>query len=1040
MVILLFGIMSIISLPREAEPEVEIPFGVVTTIYPGASPNDVEKLITDKLEDEYKSLDNVKLITSGSLTGISSVAVEFDAEADLETSIRKLKDATDRAKTKLPDEAEDPVVAEVNFSDIPIITFSLQGDLSQTELNNYSKILQEELESIPRVSNVYLSGNLKREFRVIINKQKLEGLGIGISPVIQAISLNNANMPLGDLEIDEIHYQLRVKGEIENQDGLKNMPVYTSPDGTVILLADIAEVNDLFEEQTSISRLSQDGGQALPTVSLTVHKRTGGNILNIIEEAKNRIAELKNTNVLPSSLNIITTNDNAQFVADDLDRLGKNALTTVVIIFVILMFVLGWREALIAGLAIPLSFLSAFFFLDIQGETLNSMVLFSLVLALGLLVDNIIVILEGIYHNINSKKMSSINGTLLAVKQFFWPVTSGTMTTVAAFLPMLLVSGIMGQYMGIIPKTVSAVLLSALFISVTLIPAIAAKILKKNIIKKHTNEEKLNNCKSCSKFTAIRRKIRDHFFNAITKVKNKHVNLLENVLPNKKKRKKYIIGAWVLFIIFSTFPFLGILKIEMFPTIDIDYFYVNIKTPIGSTLEVTDEITKKVEKILYQTKDIENFVTSVGSSASVNFEFGSSSGSANKANINVNLVDKDKRDRKSFEVAEELRNKFEKITEAEVKIEELTAGPPTGKPVDIRLTGEDLNTLNKLADKIMADLKNIEGAVNISKSVEDAAGEFVLYPKSDILAKYGLNNLTFATNLRQQIYGVDASEVNLNNEDVKINVALNEKQLVSIDDIDNLLITTPTGHNVPISVLTEKRFEPSLVSINHRNGERIINVAANTEGKTAQEIFAEIQEKVEGYDIPVGYRISYGGEVEDIQKSFTEIFLSLILAIILIAIILVLQFNSFKQPLIILSTLPLAIIGVFFGLTLLRLEFSLPAFIGIVGLAGIVVNDAIILIDKINQNIYSDKMPLKGGIIEASQSRMQPILLTTITTVAGILPLGLSDPMWAGLAFSIIFGLIFATFLTLVMVPIMYVALEGKRVVKYFKGEIGRND
>ncbi|PIT90773.1 MAG: hypothetical protein COU22_00380, partial [Candidatus Komeilibacteria bacterium CG10_big_fil_rev_8_21_14_0_10_41_13] len=563
--IVIFGGMALFSLPRESEPEVEIPFGNITTIYAGAAPGDVEKLITDKLEDELKSLNDVKRITSNSNTGISSVAVEFSAEADLDESMRKLREAVDKAKSKLPNEAEDPIVSEVSFSDIPIITFSLQGDFSQTELNSYSKALQEELESIPYVSKVSRSGNLDRQFKVEINRQELEGLSLTVGTVIQAIASGNASLPLGSLEINNINYQLRLEGEIEDINALKNLPITTRSDGTVIYLSDIAEVKDGFEKQASLARLSQEGQKALPTVSLQIYKRTGGNILNIIKEAKSQVDELKGHQILPDNLQVIITNDNAQFVAEDLDRLGKNAITTVIIIFIILLFVLGWREALIAGLAIPLSFLSAFLFLKLQGQTLNSMVLFALVLALGLLVDNIIVILEGIYDNINNKKMRPFEGTLLAVKSFFWPVTSGTMTTVAAFLPMLLVSGIMGQYMGILPKTVSAVLISALFISVTLIPAIAAKILKKNVIKKNGNGSGQTEEIKAAAFTALRRKIRDHFLKGVKKIQARHVNLLDKVLLNKKQRRKYIIVSWIIFVVMTSFPLLGLLKIEMFP-------------------------------------------------------------------------------------------------------------------------------------------------------------------------------------------------------------------------------------------------------------------------------------------------------------------------------------------------------------------------------------------------------------------------------------------------------------------------------------------
>ncbi|MBT4764280.1 efflux RND transporter permease subunit [bacterium] len=1028
--ILIAGAISLSQLPREAEPEIVIPIGVVTTIYPGASPNDVEELITDELEKEFKSLDDVKTITSSSGLGVSSVVVEFMAEADYQTSIRKLKDATDTASPNLPDEAEDPIVIEIRNSDFPIITFSLAGDFSQSQLNAYAETIQDELKKISNINKVNIMGKLDTEFSVKINKEKLEGFDIDLNSVVSQIGMLNNNFPIGNVTIDDVKYQIRLEGKISEVQELNTFPI-GNINNTVIYLSDVADITEGFKEQNTKSRLSLNGEKANPTISLQVYKKPGGNIISIIEEAKETVKELEETNVLPQNLKVLITGDNAKWVAEDLNRLGNNAIITIVLIFIILTIFMGYKQALIAGLAIPLTFLSAFFWLNMQGQTLNSMVLFSLVLGLGLLVDTAIVIIEGIHHNITDYKLGAYDSALYSVKVFKWPLIAGTMTTVFAFLPMLLVSGVMGEYMGIIPKTVSAVLLSSLFISLTLVPAIAYRSLKWKHDKTFDPRSDDDNNKCCDES-----KLKSHntkLLKKITKFKARYEKYLRDLLPNKKKRRKLILTMWLLFAVAMLFPITGILKIEMFPKVDVDYFVINIKAAEGSTLEVTEKIVEDVEAILYGISDVDNFVTSIGTSQSIgttDFFGGGSSNTTHLANITVNLKDSDLRDKVSYVISDEVREKLKQITNADTDIIELGAGPPSGSPVEVRILGDKIEELDSLANQIMEKLKNIEGTQDVKKSLKEASGEFVLTPNKEILGKYGLNSLSLAFRLRQAIYGVDASEISRSGEDIKIRVSYNKEKIKDFIDLNNSLITTPTGVQVPLGILIKEEFKPSFTSINHKDNDRIVYVNSNVENDyTAADIFKELQKEVDVMNLPQGYKISMGGELEDIEKSYREIFYSFIISIILIAGILVLQFNSFRQPFIILFTLPLALIGVFGGLALIRLNFSLPAFIGIVGLSGIVVNDAIILIDRINTNL-KNKMPFYEAIIDAGMSRMQPIFLTTITTIAGILPLGLSDEVWAGLAFSIVFGLAIATVLTLVVVPVLFVSLEGKRLLK----------
>jgi HAE1 family hydrophobic/amphiphilic exporter-1 len=460
----------------------------------------------------------------------------------------------------------------------------------------------------------------------------------------------------------------------------------------------------------------------------------------------------------------------------------------------------------------------------------------------------------------------------------------------------------------------------------------------------------------------------------------------------------------------------------MFPKIDFDYFVVNVELPVGSTLDKSKKVVEETERIIAQIPELDNYVTSIGSSASLGYGVGGSSGS-NLGSIYVNLIDGKIRDRTSYEIAESMRSKLKSIQGAIVRAEELSAGPPTGAPIEVRVIGEDLKDMTKIISEITLYFENIPGVINIKDSIDNAPGEFVFTIDKQKANFYGLSVISIASNLRTAIHGIEATEVSLNGDDVNVVVKYDKDSFTNVNDLNNLLVITPSGENIPLKEIAEVKFEPTLLSIGHRDGDRIVSVTADVEmDVNIPKITAELEEVLKNMDIPDGVSVKVGGEAEEIEKSFREIFLSLIVAVLLIAIILVLQFNSFKQPFIIIFSLPLALIGVIFGLTITGQAFGLPVFIGIVSLAGIVVNDAIVLIDRINKNIGYG-MEFYEAIIEGGTARMQPIFLTSITTIAGIAPLIYADELWRGLSLTVIFGLIFSTVLILVMVPIFYASI-----------------
>lgn len=1009
----IFGAFSLASLPLESDPEVEIPYASVTVVYPGASPSDMEKLVTRKVEDKLNNLDNLEQLSSTTSLGMSNVFVEFQAGVDVDASIRDLKDKIDEVKADLPDEAEDPVVTEITTTDTPIITFSLGGKgLSEDHLSDVADAIKTELENITGVSKVTILGKRDQEVQILLERDKLEALGISTSTIIQKIQASHLDFPIGEAMIEGVQISLRLEGQFEGAEDLKNLPIISTETGT-IFLGDIATVKESRKKEESRSLLSLQGKEPIQTVSLQIYKKTGGNIVNITDTAKATLDEMKASGKLPENLEIEVSNDNSKIIRDDISTLSSNGLQTIIIVTVLIWLALGWREALLAGLSLPLIFLLTFATLNFQGQTLNSMSLFSLVLSLGLIVDNTIVITEGIFDNLRIKRMPAKKAALDSVKTFWGPITSGTLTTVAAFVPMLLVSGMMGEYLSIIPITISATLLWSLAVAMFIVPSISAMVFKKLQPDEHKESAFVKKSKSILG------------------------NILKRFLNNRAKRLGMYLTAILLFIGAMALPISGAIPVEMFPSYDADYFNINVEMPPGTNLERTYEESLPVKEILMKNPYVDNFLFAVGAGAvaSTSSHSGSGSGgttSTNQASFTVNLTPADDRDIESYQIANMVREEIQKIdTAGKISIEELQAGPPSGKPIEIRVFGENLAEMETLIKKIKAEAEKIPGLIEISDDISLSSGEFVFRLKKEQLDYYGLTPAQVGSEIRTAVFGTDAGEIARGDDDIKINVAINwqnsDEQPTSISDIENLPLVTPKGEIIKIKDVADISLEQGFSSIEHQDKKKILRVQADVEtGAVVSEKTAELQKAVEeNITIPKNITVEFGGSTEDIDESFTDLFKSMIVAVILIAFILVLEFQSFSQPFIIMLSLPLSLIGVMYGFLLIGWPISFPTFIGIVSLSGIVVNDAIVLISRIREN-RDENMELKESIIEAATSRIKPIALTSLTTIFGILPLALSDAIWGGLGFAIVFGLIFSTILTLIVIPNFYYTFEAR--------------
>jgi len=1002
-IILIWGMTSLMAIPKEIQPEVELPFGSIFTVYPGANPLDVEQLVTKEIETAVATVSDIKTLNSTSQFGMSSVIAEFESGVDIDQAVDDLRNAVEKAKADLPEDATDPVVGSFEANSLPVIIFSLLSDLPEDQLKTVTEDVQDELEKVAGVSDVNIIGARNKIIEVNINQRALEEFGVSLNDISNSIKSANINFPIGQINNDGIRYSVRLEAEIASTYELTQIPIkqISDDDGSTnfIILQDVATINETLEEKSTIARVGLPAkGTIQNAISLQIYKKDSANIVDVAENAKLKLEELEG-GILPSSVTVHIASDNSEFLQEDFETLGKNGLTTIILIMAFLFIFLGFKEGIISGISIPFSMLITVGVLYILGQTLNSLTLFSLVFALGLLIDNAVIIIEGIYENLKSGKYTAYGAAVVGVKEFKWPIIAGTLTTVFAFLPMLTISGITGQFMKIIPITVTTILISSLFVNLTITPTLSAKFLKPG--------------KSRNLFKGLQR----WYKSFITDIVN----------SNFKKALTLILMSVVMVIAFAL-PITGVVKSEAFPVSDFKYFYVDIETPSGSTLEETDKVVQKAEEILMKIPEVKSLTTGVGTNAGSAFRsiVATAQNNTNIASITVNLVEKENREKKSYELSEEFRNKLQNIQGGEISIFDLQGGPPSGAPVEARITGPDLKKLEEIANTVVGYLENIEGTLGPETSIEKGAGEFNITIDRNKLNYYGIAPIQIASLLRNSIEGVEATEIRKEGEDIDVllQYEFTEDDL-TIDELKNVLVISPVAGMIPVGDLIKTEFKENLTSISHLDEERIMYVTSYTKDRTSIEIIDDLTKKLEESPLPKGYSLDFGGEFEEVQQSFKDLGTALLVGLFLIAMLLVLQFKSFKQPFIIMLSLPFALTGVFFGLTIMNISISIPSVIGIVGLAGVVVNDAIVLIDQMNNNRRRG-MKFKEAIIEGATSRLQPVFLTTATSIFGILPLALTDEVWGSLGFAFIFGLTTQYFLVLLFDPILYSLISKK--------------
>jgi HAE1 family hydrophobic/amphiphilic exporter-1 len=1050
------GIFSLIAIQKESNPEVEVPIGIVSTSLPGASASDIETLITNEVESALVgSLSDVKKITSVSSQGNSSVTVEFNANADLDSSIQDLKDRVDAIKGNLPEEATEPYVAQIDFSQEPVLTFAVAGDLPPSEFAQLGRKLEEELETIPGVSSISISGFREREVQVIVNAESLSAYGLSLNEVTSAIGRSNATLPVGDIVFDGVHYNLQFEADISDPSEIADIAI-VSNNGTPVYVRDIALVSDGLSEMSTLSRVSLDGKPSQSALSFNVLKQGGGNVTEITTAVNEKLATLQEEGQLLEGMDVLTIFDTGELLIQDLSSLTSSGVMAIVLVMIILFFALGWRESLVAGLSVPLSFMIAFAGLLASGNTLNFISLFALILSVGILVDSAIVVVEGIHSNMKENKdIEKKTAALKTIREFHAPVTAGTMTTVAVFVPLFFISGIVGEFIKSIPFTVISVLLASLIVAVGFVPLIASLLLRRkntsaleekqeafthtallwyknklNTIVGHTRRENI--------FLSV--VIGLFFATPVLLIKGLLATALFFVivasvlyfLLQKKARWIILLPSVVVSLVLAGFivsltPSFLTMKVEFFPVGDEDYLIVEMELPEGTILDASELEARKIEEILYTIDDIESFVMTVGSGSA----YSGTGGSSGSKFANAFIQLKEDREHTSLELADVLSERFEEIKTSDVRVTQLAGGPPVGTPIVINFKGDDLNVLEQLAIDSARILRSIDGTNAVTTSTKNDNTEFVLEVDKAKAVALGLDPFMVAQTLRTAIEGAEATTINTPEQDVKVMVKLNlnpaymdphKTNEVVPDAIRNIQLQTQNG-TVLLGSIIDITVRKGSTAIRHDDEARVATAESElADGGNVALILQEFQRRAESeLVIPEGVEMVIGGETEETDQSFAEMGYAIIAGLILMFSIIVLMFNSFRHAVYVIAPAFLSFIGIALGLFITGNALSFPALMGLIALVGIVVNNSIILIDVMNNIRKQDPtLPINDVVLDGSASRLRPIILTTLTTVIGIIPLLFTASFWAPLALSIIFGLSFSVIITLILIPIIY--------------------
>ncbi len=1065
------GLLSYRSIPKESFPETEIPIIAVNTVYPGVSPSDMESLVTRKIEEELNTISDVKELTSTSVEGYSNVIVEFESSTDMNEALQQVREKVDLARPELPSEVEEPFIAEFSMADAPVMQVNLSGGYGLVRLKELGEELQERIESIPAVLRVGLRGGLEREVKVDVDLSRLQYYNVSFDDVISAIRQENVNIPGGSIDVNGVKYLVRVDGEFDDPSIIRDL-VVTTENGSPIYVSDLASVEFGFAERASYARLGDQ-----PVVTLDVVKRSGENIIATAQAVRAEIDGMRP--LFPPSTEVSITSDMSDDIGSMVNSLQNNIISGLILIVGILLFVLGLRTSIFVALSIPTSMFLSFVVIGLLGVSMNMVVLFSLILALGMLVDNAIVIVENIYRFME-EGWDRKSACKKATGEVAIPVIAATATTLAAFTPLLFWPGMAGDFMSYLPLTLIITLSSSLFVALVIVPTLCSIFL----VREGGRPRRLNRnarlallaagllvlalVALANPLTAIL------FVAAAVGLWLLHSFVLDRAsrvfmaggLPRLvawyEGRLRWALNHRALIIFGSLAALVGTIFVYSIFAAPIEYFpedippgvvYVSVEAPVGTSANVTDGYARRLKEEVQELEgvaDAETIVTTVGSTGGGGGPMDGGGPSGPEAGrITLSMTDYEERRFDIFQTLADMQERVGRdLAGAEVRVDKVTEGPPSGPPVNIEISGEDPDLLERLAAEAVDLIENSAAyprLVGLESDIDDARPELRVEVDRERASLYGLSTNDVGFLVRGAINGLEAAKYRTGNDEYDIIVRLREEDRGDVTSLGQLTVFSE-GRQVPLPSVAQWTVDRGFSSIRRKDMDRVATISAEVAaGYNSNAVRLEVEGVLAGFGaaLPPGYAMAFTGEQQEQQEAMEFLTGAFLAALMLIALILVSQFNSVVKPLIILSSVIMSTIGVLIGLMVFSMPFVIiMTGVGVISLAGIVVNNAIVLIDYIDVLRKRDGMDRREALVQGGKTRLRPVLLTAITTALGLVPLaiglnfdffglfaslspnffwgGEQAAWWGPMAVAVIVGIIFATFLTLILVPVMY--------------------
>ncbi len=1021
-IIIAFGLYAWINLPRELTPEIALQSATVTTLYPGASPEEVEKLVTAPIEDAIEeNVSKINLLFSNSSEGRSVISVDFEelSDRDFDKELENLRTAVEQVN-ELPSEILDaPKVEELDVSSgFPMLTIVVGGTISETQMREIAENLKDEILDLKNIASVRIAGLREREIWIEVDPDRLKAYQIPIASIITALGASNLNLPAGTMELGSTEFMVRTMGEFANPETIGETIISVQPTGTPLRLKDVATVSDTYEEARTLSRI-----YGSPSISLSVQKKTEGNTIALVAQLRELVR--KRQGGLPEGAELTPVNDYSVILKERLGILETNAFFGLMLVVLMLLLFIGWRNAVFAALGIPVAFMATFWFMSVGGYSLSGVSLFGLILVVGIVVDDAIVVIENIYRHIErgeSPKVAAIRGA----EEVGWPVLAASLTTICAFGPLMFMSGVPGQFMRVVPIMAILVLLASLFEVFVILPAHVAEWGKP---KTRTGRSRFENLRTRSPNTFALSAYIIGFFawfgTVFDLIRNRYIRILKVTI-----RHRYAFVGSVLFIglIACVGAFL-VLDKELFPGEDFPQFYVKAEMPPSYGMQETTAVVAQLEEAAktLPSSEVAAIVSNIGLHTPTSGMMEGVTYGSNFGEVIVELTPKQERTRGVDDIIAELRTKTTGVS----GIEELNfitqeGGPPTGQDVEVKVKGPRFEQLIALSDTLKASLSQMDGVYDIRDDFRTGKSELRIYLKPEKAHQYGLTTFHVAQTVRTAIEGAKATTYREADEAIDVIVKYEEDTLGNLAELNNLLIATPTGAIVPLKDVADITEEKGYSDIRRFDGERAITVYASVDRAkttpfTVNQALIGTFANVES--LYPGYQLDFRGLFDEIIESFSELWKLFIVGLLLIYVVLGAQFKSFIQPIIIMFAVPFGMIGAMVGLLLANATLSMVAMFGIVALSGIVVNDSIVLIDFINT--YRERGHNKWyAILKGGYVRLRPIILTSLTTIIGLIPmavgLGGKSPIWMPMAYTIIFGLSLATTMTLFVMPALY--------------------